>query len=71
MLTSVKLLTPTMMVDNLSEKVEEYSLLSVVGKQLEPLKLSIIQSSRVSTIQGIKVNGRTVGTFRIVRYIHC
>ena len=41
--------------------------------QLEPRKLSVIRSSRVSAIQGllisIEVNGRAVGTFRIVCYI--
>ena len=46
--------------------------LSIACIQLGPQKLSIIQSSGVSAIQGllsIEVNGRTVGTFRIVRYI--
>ena len=41
--------------------------------QLGPRKLSVIRSSGVSAIQGllisIEVNGRTVGTFRIVRYV--
>ena len=46
-------------------------LLSVVCVQLGPRKLSIIRSSGVSAIQRlrIEVNGRTVGTFRIVRFI--
>ena len=44
--------------------------LSIACVQLGPRKLSIIRGSRVSTIQGLpKVNGRAVGTFRIVRYI--
>ena len=46
--------------------------LSVACVQLGLRKLSVRLSSRVSTIQGllsIEVNGRTVGTFRIVRYI--
>ena len=46
--------------------------LSIVCIQLGPRKLSIIRSSGVSAIQGLlsnEVNGRTVGTFRIVRYI--
>ena len=46
--------------------------LSITCIQLGPQKLSVIQSSGVSAIQGflsIEVNGRTVGIFRIVRYI--
>ena len=43
--------------------------LSIVCVRLGLRKLSVIQSSRVSAIQGIEVNGRTVGTFRIVHYI--
>ena len=46
--------------------------LSITCVQLGPQKLSVIRSSGVSAIQGclsINVNGRTVGTFRIVRYI--
>ena len=37
--------------------------------QLGPRKLSVIRSSGMSAIQGlpqVEVNGRTVGTFRIV-----
>ena len=49
--------------------------LSIVCIQSGPQKLSVIQSSRVSTIQGllkyIEVNGKTVGTFRIVLYHGC
>ena len=49
-------------------------LLSIVHVQLGPQKLSIIRGSGMSAVRG--VNGRTVGTFRIiiVRYIvgvHC
>ena len=46
--------------------------LSIVCVHLGQRKLSVIRSSRVSAIQGllsIEVNGGTVGTFRIVRYI--
>ena len=45
--------------------------LSIACVQFGPQKLSVIQSSGVSGIQGlrIEVNGRTVRTFRIVRYI--
>ena len=45
--------------------------LSIACVQLGPQKLSVIRSSGVSAIQGlrIEVNGRAVGTFRIVRYI--
>ena len=45
--------------------------LSIVSVKLGAQKLSIIRSSGVSAIQGlhIEVNGRTVGTFGIVRYI--
>ena len=46
--------------------------LSIVCVQLGLRKLSVIRSSGVSAIQGclsIEVNGRTVGTFRIVHYI--
>ena len=45
--------------------------------QLGQQKLSVIQASGMSAIQGVlkdKVNGRTVKTFRIVPYIvgvHC
>ena len=67
--------------DNFAEKVDGISTksgsLSIVCVQLGPLKLSVIRSNGVSAIQGllsIEVNGRTVGTFRIVHYIvsvHC
>ena len=47
--------------------------LSIACEQLGPQKLSVTWSSGVSAVQGlclsIEVNGRTVGTFRIVRYI--
>ena len=46
--------------------------LSIACVQLGPRKLSVIQSSEVSAIQGclnIEVNGRAIGTFRIVCYI--
>ena len=43
----------------------------IVCVQSGPQKLSVIRSSGVSAIQGlllsIGVNGKTVGTFRIVR----
>ena len=65
------------MVDSLAEKVDEcrsvkLGLLSTACVQLGPLKLSVIRSSGMSTFRGclsIEVNGRTVGTFIIVRYI--
>ena len=47
-------------------------LLSIACIQLGPRKLSVIRSSGVLLFRGclsIEVNGRTVGTFRIVRYI--
>ena len=47
-------------------------LLSTACVQLGLRNLSVIRSSRVSAIQGclsVEVNGRAVGTFRIVRYI--
>ena len=47
-------------------------LLSIACVQLGLRKLSVIRSSGVSTIQGLlkyEVNGRVIGTFRIVRYI--
>ena len=43
--------------------------LSIVCVQLGPQELSVVWSSGLSAIQGIEVNGRTVWTFRIVRYI--
>ena len=45
--------------------------LSIACVQLGPRKLSVIQSSGVSAIQGlsIEVNGRAIRTFRIVHYI--
>ena len=47
--------------------------LSIVCVQLGAWKLSVIRSSRLSAVQGllisIEVNGRTDGTFGIVRYI--
>ena len=46
--------------------------LCIVCVQLGPRKLSVIRSSGASLFRGcliIEVNGRTVGTFRIVRYI--
>ena len=48
-------------------------LLSIACVQLGLQKLSVIRSSRVSSIQGlrIEVNGRAVGTFRIVQYRGC
>ena len=59
--------------DNLAEKVDDCPLergsLSIVCVPLGPRKLSVMRSSGVSAIQGIEVNGRIVGTFRIVRYI--
>ena len=42
--------------------------LSIACVQLGPRKLSVIRSSGVSAIQGL-LNGRAVGTFRIVCYI--
>ena len=48
--------------------IHVHVILSLV--QLGPRKLSVIRSSGMSAIQGllkIEVNGRTVGTFRIVR----
>ena len=48
------------------------SLVNYVCVQLGPRRLFVIWSNRVSAIQGcliIEVNGRTVGTFRIVRYV--
>ena len=54
------------------KKSTKSGLLSIVCVQLGPQKLSIIRSSEVSAIQGllsIEVNGKTVVTFRIVRYI--
>ena len=52
-----KLLTPAAMVDNLAEKVNECSLKlgssSIVSVQLGQRKLSVIQSSGVSTVQGL------------------
>ena len=54
------------MVDNLAKAGS----LSIGCVEFGPRKLSIIRSSGVSAIQeSIEVNGRTVGTFRIVRYI--
>ena len=76
--STIKLLTMAAMVDNLAEKGRRVSTksrsLSIVCVQSGPRKLSIIRSSRVSAIQrlltvSIEVNGRTVGTFKIVRYI--
>ena len=46
--------------------------LSIACVHLGPQKLSVIWSSGMFAIKGclnIEVNGRTVGTFRIVRYI--
>ena len=46
--------------------------LSIACVQLGPRKLSVIRSSGVSLFRGclrIEVNGRLIGTFRIVRYI--
>ena len=46
--------------------------LSTACVQLGPRKLSVIRSSGVSAIQGclsIEVNGKAIGTFRIVCYI--
>ena len=61
------------MADNIAEKVYECPLNRgcIVSVQLGAQKLSVIWSSRVSAIQElhIEVNGRTVGTFGIVRYI--
>ena len=59
---------------NLAEKVDECPLNRdrFVCIQLGPRKLSVIWSSGVSAFQGllsIEVNGRTVGTSGIVRYI--
>ena len=52
-----KLLTPAAMVDNLAEKVNECSLKlgssSILSVQLGQRKLSVIQSSGVSTVQGL------------------
>ena len=52
-----KLLTPAVMVDNPAEKVNECSLKSgsssIVSVQLGQRKLSVIQSSGVSTVQGL------------------
>ena len=52
-----KLLTPAAMVDNPAEKVNECSLKlgssSIVSVQLGQRKLSVIQSSGVSTVQGL------------------
>ena len=48
------------------------SLVNYVCAQLGPRRLFVIWSNGVSAIQGcliIEVNGRTVGTFRIVRYV--
>ena len=46
-------------------------LLSIACVQLGPRKLSVMQSSGVSAMQGLstEVNGKTVWTFRIVHYI--
>ena len=57
------------MVDNLAEKVNDCT----VCIHFDPEKLPVIRSSRVSAVQelliSIEANGRTVGTFKIVRYI--
>ena len=48
--------------------------LSIACVQLGPRKLTVIRSSGVSAVQGclnIEVNGRTVGTSRIVLYHGC
>ena len=68
------LLATTAVVDNLAEKIDKYLLLrslSIFCIQLGLRKQSIVQSSWVSIMGclSIKVNGRTVETFRIVRYI--
>ena len=67
------LLATTAMVDNLAEKIDKYLLLRSLSIfiQLGPRKQSIVRNSWVSTMGclSIKVNGRTVETFRIVRYI--
>ena len=60
--------------ENLAEKVNECLInksLSIVCIQLGLRKLSVIQSSGVIrySMVGIEVNGRTVWTSRIVRYI--
>ena len=62
----------------MQEKLHGYTGVScTICIQVGPWKLFTIRSSGVSAIQGclsIEVNGRTVGTFRIIRYIvgvHC
>ena len=69
----MKLLT-TAMVDNLAEKLNKCMLnggcyISIVCIKSGPQKLSITWSGEVSAIQGFKVSGRTVETFRIFCYI--
>jgi len=51
--SNVKLLTTAAMVDNLAEKVDECPLTRGHCIQLGQRKLSVILSSRVSTIQGL------------------
>ena len=43
--------------------------LSIVCVQLGPRKVSVIQSSGVSAIQGIEVNGRTIGSLSVILWV--
>jgi len=74
--SNVKLLTTAVMVDNLAEKVEECALnrdhevLFAYNWDRESCPLHrVTRCPLFRDFLSIEVNGRTVGTFRIVRYI--
>ena len=61
------------MVDNLAEKVDECPLnrgpLSIACVNWDRENCPLYGVSAIQGLQSIEVNGRAVGTFRIVRYI--